>query len=209
MDRPQPQAGTLLTIYDFVVANKAFSADFVRANTVDKTQSSPIAQYLSFCSYLYQHAYRSQRATQYAHLTLFTIQNLVEDLDIVRKLCETTVPVRLSRQRPPQLPMVTADRTLAANMIDIMVDSINHNLRKKLDVELYMLNVGILLRLITFLGKARIRLSKITMPATLYLSSYTDSEKTQYTTGQSSGVHFYLLSASSLSTLTTYALSIA
>jgi hypothetical protein len=161
--RPQPQAGTLLTVYDFIVANKAFSADFVRVNTVDKTQSSPIAQYLSFCSYLYQHAYRSQRATQYAHLTLFTIQNLVEDLDIVRKLCETTVPVRLSRQRPPQLPLVATDRTVAANVIDIMVDSINHNLRKKLDVELYMLNVGILLRLITFLGKARIRLGKMTV----------------------------------------------
>lgn len=79
----------------------------------------------------------------------------------MRKLCETTVPVRLSRQRPPQLPLVTTDRTIAANVIDVMIDSINHNLRKKLDVELYMLNVGILLRLITFLGKARIRLSKI------------------------------------------------
>jgi hypothetical protein len=159
--RPRPQAGTLLTVYDFVSANKAFSADFVKAYGDDKSQSSPFAQYLSFCSYLYQHAYRSQRATQYAHLTLFTIQNLVEDLDIVRKLCETTVPLRLSRQRPPHLPLVTTDRTLAANIIDVMIDSINHNLRKKLDVELYMLNVGILLRLITFLSKARIRLSTL------------------------------------------------
>ena len=103
----------------------------------------------------------TKRATQYAHLTLVTIQNLVEDLDVVKKLCETTVPVRLSRQRPPQLPLVTASRTLAANLIDIMVDSINHNLRKKLDVELYMLNVGILLRLITFLSKSRTRLSML------------------------------------------------
>ncbi|KAH0289544.1 DUF1741-domain-containing protein [Aureobasidium namibiae CBS 147.97] len=158
-EQPQPQAGTLLTVYDFVSANKAFSADFVRAYGDDKTQSSPFAQYLSFCSYLYQHAYRSRRATQYAHVTLFTIQNLVEDLDVVKKLCETTVPVRLSRQRPPQLPLVSADRTLAANIIDVMIDSINHNLRKKLDVELYMLNIGILLRLITFLSKARIRLT--------------------------------------------------
>lgn len=144
-----------------MVANKAFSADFVRAFDDEKTQSSPFAQYLSFCSYLYQHAYRSQRATQYAHLTLFTIQNLVEDLDVVKKLCETTVPVRLSRQRPPQLPLVTADRSLAANLLDVMIDSINHNLRKKLDVELYMLNVGIILRIITFLSKARIRLSTL------------------------------------------------
>jgi hypothetical protein len=159
--RPLPQAGTLLTVYDFVVANKAFSADFVQVYGNEKSQSSPFAQYLSFCSYLYQHAYRSQRATQYAHLTLFTIQNLVEDLDVVKKLSEATVPVRLSRQRPPHLPLVTADRTLAANIIDVMIDSINHNLRKKLDVELYMLNVGILLRLITFLSKARIRLSTL------------------------------------------------
>ncbi|KAI5252046.1 DUF1741-domain-containing protein [Aureobasidium subglaciale] len=157
--RPQPHAGILLTVYDFVVANKLFCADFVRVYSENKKESSPMAHYLSFCSYLYQHAYRSQRATQYAHLTLFTIQNLVEDLDIAKKICETTVPVRLSRQRPPQLPMVTSDRTLAANIIDIMIDSVNHNLRKKLDVELYRLNVGIILRLVTFLSKARIRLT--------------------------------------------------
>ncbi|THW81752.1 DUF1741-domain-containing protein [Aureobasidium pullulans] len=99
------------------------------------------------------------RATQYAHITLFTIQNMVEDLEIAKKLCETTVPLRLSRQRPPQLPVIATDRTLAANIIDMMIDCINHNLRKKLDVELYMLNVGILLRLVTFLSKARIRLT--------------------------------------------------
>ncbi|KEQ97897.1 hypothetical protein AUEXF2481DRAFT_77795 [Aureobasidium subglaciale EXF-2481] len=158
-EQPQPHAGILLTVYDFVVANKLFCADFVRVYSENKKESSPMAHYLSFCSYLYQHAYRSQRATQYAHLTLFTIQNLVEDLDIAKKICETTVPVRLSRQRPPQLPMVTSDRTLAANIIDIMIDSVNHNLRKKLDVELYRLNVGIILRLVTFLSKARIRLT--------------------------------------------------
>ncbi|THY62382.1 DUF1741-domain-containing protein [Aureobasidium pullulans] len=159
MYRPRSQAGILLTVYDFVVANKAFSADFVGTYTEGKKESSPIAQYLSFCSYLYQHAYRSQRATQYAHITLFTIQNMVEDLEIAKKLCETTVPLRLSRQRPPQLPVIATDRTLAANIIDMMIDCINHNLRKKLDVELYMLNVGILLRLVTFLSKARIRLT--------------------------------------------------
>jgi hypothetical protein len=93
-------------------------------------------------------------------MTLLTIQNLVEDLDIVKKLCETSVPVRLSRQRPPQLPLVSTDRTLAANIIDIMIDCINHNLRKKLDVELYLLNMGILLRLITYLSKTRVRLCK-------------------------------------------------
>lgn len=172
MYRPQSQAGILLTVYDFVVANKAFSADFVGTYTEGKKESSPIAQYLSFCSYLYQHAYRSQRATQYAHITLFTIQNMVEDLEIAKKLCETTVPLRLSRQRPPQLPVIATDRTLAANIIDMMIDCINHNLRKKLDVELYMLNVGILLRLVTFLSKARIRLSELSLPSNIMNSNH-------------------------------------
>ena len=46
--------------------------------------------------------------------------------------------VRLCRQRPPYLPLIRKERMTAAIILDIMVDGINHNLRRRLDVELYL-----------------------------------------------------------------------
>lgn len=158
-EQPKAEAASLLAVYDFVLANKIFCLELIQARPEGKQEISSIAAFLSLCSYLYQHAHRSARAASYAHLTLFIIQILVEDPGIVKRLCETSTPVRLSRQRPPYLPVTKGERPLAANIIDIMMDSMNHNLRKKLDVDLYVLNFGILLRLMSFLCKARIRLT--------------------------------------------------
>jgi hypothetical protein len=47
---------------------------------------------------------------------------------------------------------------LAASMLDTMIDGINHNLRRRLDVDLYILCVGIILRLISHLSRSRTRL---------------------------------------------------
>jgi hypothetical protein len=136
--RPKPEAAVLLAMYDFVLSNKLFCAELVQVRVENKQQISGVASFLSFCSYLYQHAHRSARAASYAQLTLFIIQILVEDPAMAKKLCETTASVRLSRQRAPYLPVIRGDRTFAANIIDIMADSINHNLRKRLDVGLYV-----------------------------------------------------------------------
>jgi hypothetical protein len=40
-----------------------------------------------------------------------------------------------------------------------MVDGMNHNLRKRLDVDMYILSVGIILRLISHLSRSRTRLN--------------------------------------------------
>lgn len=138
ISRPNPDAACLLAMYDFVLANKLFCVDLIQTRADKKQEGPSIASFLSFCSYLYQHAHRSSRAGSYAHLTLFIIQILVEDMAIVKRLCETTASVRLCRQRPPYLPIAKGERTLAANIVDVMVDSMNHNLRKRLDVGLYM-----------------------------------------------------------------------
>jgi len=50
------------------------------------------------------------------------------------------------------------ERTLAASVMDTMVDGINHNLRRRLDVGLYTLCVGILLRVISYMSRSRTRL---------------------------------------------------
>lgn len=69
------------------------------------------------------------------------------------------MPVRLCRQRQPYLPLVRGDRVLAVCILDIMIDGINHNLKRRLDVDLYILCVGIILRVISHLSRSRTRLS--------------------------------------------------
>jgi hypothetical protein len=67
--------------------------------------------------------------------------------------------VRLCRQRQPYLPLVRGDRVFAASILDTMIDGINHNLRRRLDVELYILCIGIILRIISHLSRSRTRLN--------------------------------------------------
>lgn len=67
--------------------------------------------------------------------------------------------MRLCRQRQPYLPLVRNDRILATSILDTMVDGINHNLRRRLDVGLYILCIGNILRLLSHLSRSRTRLS--------------------------------------------------
>lgn len=124
-------------------------------------EEQPIASYLSLTSYLLQHAHLSNRSTYYAHLNLMVFRLLIEDIVVCKKICsdESKVPVRLCRQRPPFLPLVKGDRVFATSVLDMMIDGINHNLRKRLDVSLYNLCVGIMLRLISYLSRSRTRLA--------------------------------------------------
>jgi hypothetical protein len=67
--------------------------------------------------------------------------------------------VRLCRQRQPYLPLIKGERILAASILDTMIDGINHNLRRRLDINLYILFISIILRLISHLSRARTRLN--------------------------------------------------
>lgn len=104
-----------------------------------RTEESPFASFLSLSSYLLQHAHRSARVTRYAELNLFTIRILVEDPVLCKRICsdESKRSVRLCRQRQPYLPLVPGERVLATVILDIMVDAISHNLRRRLDINLY------------------------------------------------------------------------
>lgn len=119
-----------------------------------------MASYISLTSYLLQHAYLSQRATHYANLNLMVFRLLIEDPLMCKRMCsdDSAVPVRLCRQRQPFLPLVKGDRVLATCVLDTMIDGINHNLKKRLDVGLYTLCVGIMLRIISYMSRSRTRL---------------------------------------------------
>ncbi|PGG96769.1 hypothetical protein AJ79_09452 [Helicocarpus griseus UAMH5409] len=158
---PAPEATILLAIYDFINANKLFGFSFVSYMPEKRAEESPFASFLSLTSYLLQHAYRSKRVALYAETNLFSLRILVEEPFLCKQLCsdERKRSVRLCRQRAPYLPLVQGDRILATVIFDIMIDTINHNLRRGLDVTLYCHTISILLRLLTYVSSNKTRLT--------------------------------------------------
>ena len=156
---PGNEAAVLLATYDFAHANKLFCFNFVTL-PAEKGGEAPLSSFLSFTSYLLQHAYSSSRTSLYSHLNLLIIRLLLEDQVLCKRICsdESKMAVRLCRQRQPSLPSVRGDRIFAASILDTMIDGINHNLRRRLDVDLYILFIGIVLRLISHLSRSRTRL---------------------------------------------------
>jgi hypothetical protein len=73
----------------------------------------------------------------------------VEDQILIKRLCsdDSKLAVRLCRQRQPYLPLVRGDRVPATVILDLMIDGINHNLRRRLDAEFYTC-VAVLVRTI-------------------------------------------------------------
>jgi hypothetical protein len=138
--RPGPEVCILLTTYDFANANKLFCFNFVHSKPETKADATPLSSFLSLTSYLFQHAYRSARSSIYTCLSLYTLQVILEDQVLAKRICseESKTVVRLCRQRAPYLPAVRGERVLATVLLDLFIDGINHNLRKKLDVEFYM-----------------------------------------------------------------------
>ncbi|KAH7075466.1 hypothetical protein BKA63DRAFT_412669 [Paraphoma chrysanthemicola] len=158
---PGAEVGVLLSTYDFAHANKVFCFNLVTLQSEKKPDTSPLSAYLSLTSYLFQHAHRSSRAALYAYLSLFILQILVEDQPLLKRLCseENKISVRLCRQRQPYLPLIKGDRVTATIFLDLMIDGINHNLRRRLDVEFYILCLGILLRSVSYLSRSKVRLT--------------------------------------------------
>ncbi|PWW77545.1 DUF1741-domain-containing protein [Tuber magnatum] len=160
-DLPGPNAAILLATYDFVNANKLFCHNFVNYQDSDPKVESPICSYISLTSYLLHHAHRSSRLSLYSRLNLLVLRIFLEDQTLCKRLIsdETKSFVRLCRQKPPHLPVVRSKRSLLTAIIDAVVDGINHNLRKRLDVQLYSASIGILSRSISFLIRSRTRIT--------------------------------------------------
>nr|POE54160.1 upf0588 membrane protein [Quercus suber] len=184
--RPGVEASTLLTLYDFTLANKVFSHHFISAPAIDNKNAAPFSNFLSFSSYLFQHAYRSQRASLYAYLALLTLLIVVEDSILAKLLCDIITPVRLCRQRPPHLPFAsTHGRPYTACIIDLLVGGMNHNLRKRLDTNFYIQSLAILSRLLRYLARSRTKLQyhwselwRSLLSFTRFLNTYPDDLKT-------------------------------
>ncbi|KIW14485.1 hypothetical protein PV08_07269 [Exophiala spinifera] len=160
---PQPDAACILSLYSFVQANSLFSATLLNlpsSTNGKESKETPLSAFLSLTSYISHHAYRGPRQSTYGALSLLSLRVLVEDALLIKKLCspDSKTTVRLCRQRAPHLPLVTSPRVPAAVILDICTDTLSHNLRKRLDVNLYSLALGIILRIVTHLEQTKTRL---------------------------------------------------
>ncbi|KAJ5109026.1 hypothetical protein N7456_005701 [Penicillium angulare] len=157
---PAQESAILLATYDFANSNKLFGYHMVHMPG-EKNEESPLSNFLSLTSYLLQHAYRSVRVAHYAELSLFTLRILVEDPTLCKHICseDGKRKVRICRQRQPYLPVVGGDRVVATVIFDVMIDTITHNLRRRLDVNIYSHTIAITLRLLTYLSMNKIRLT--------------------------------------------------
>ena len=156
---PSDEASILLPTYSFIYSNKLFASIFISTSS-QTSKETPIAAFLSLASYLSHHAYRSDRCLRYTILSLLTIQSLVEDAVNIKRLSsdQSKTSIRLCRQRAPSSPLITSDRTPASATLDICSDLISHNLRRRLDIPLYSLTIGIILRISTQLSHNKTRL---------------------------------------------------
>ena len=135
---PDPEIAVLLMSYEFSHANKAFSLAFIRAKGLLGGET-PFGVFLSLTSYLTTQQSRSLRATLYSRLAIFIIRHLIDDSSLMALLQheDTKSKIRICRQRQPSLPLVSKERKLVEGILDICVGGIDHNLRRRLDVELY------------------------------------------------------------------------
>jgi hypothetical protein len=136
--RPNPEIAVLLMSYEFSQANKAFSLGFIRSKPT--SGETPFGAFLSLSSYLATQQSRSLRATLYSRLALLTIRNLIDDSSLMALLQheDTKSRIRICRQRQPFLPIISTERKLVEGILDICVCGIDHNLRRRLDVEFYL-----------------------------------------------------------------------
>ena len=158
--RPIPECAILLATYDFVNANKVFGLKFASPPSEPPSGSAPIDNFLSFGSYLFQNAHRSTRASLYSQIILVTLRVLLEDVVVARCLCngELLTSIRLCRQRQPLLPASRTHRTRIAILLDVLVGGISHNLRRRLDVDLYVMFLEPILRTLSYLSHSRARI---------------------------------------------------
>ncbi|RAK82692.1 ARMH3 family protein [Aspergillus fijiensis CBS 313.89] len=158
---PAQQAAILLATYDFINANKLFGLHLISLAPEKDNEESPFASFLSLTSYLLQHAYRSARTAHYAELNLLILRIISEDNALCKQLCsdESKRKVRLCRQKQPYLPLIVGERVPTTAIFDILIDTLTHNLRRRLDVNLYSHCIAIFLRLLTYLSKNKIRLT--------------------------------------------------
>ncbi|MCJ1309059.1 hypothetical protein MMC25_002714 [Agyrium rufum] len=157
---PSSETAVFLATYDFADANRMFASELLMC-PADSKAESPSSAFLSSTSYILHHAFRSSRATTYGLLNLTILRIAVEDPSICKQICneDMSIAVRFCRQRQPFLPPESSKlRPVAAHILDIALDAINHNIRRRLDFQLYASCIMLTHRLLCHLSTTRTHL---------------------------------------------------
>ncbi|KAK9479256.1 hypothetical protein V1514DRAFT_292216 [Lipomyces japonicus] len=157
---PAPTASILLATSNFVNVNKFFSRVLLDTKRLNDYQESPFASFVSLSSYVLEHQHRSDRQAHYARLFLLIFRILIEDSVTLQKLVSHDLrsSVRICRQRHPFLPLVKGERLLIDGILDSLVCAIDHNMKKNLDLPMYLLTIRVIHRILSQLKRNRVRL---------------------------------------------------
>ncbi|GAA5892010.1 hypothetical protein JCM5296_004660 [Sporobolomyces johnsonii] len=152
---PNEMVVILLPFYDLLNSNKTFGS--LVFSSVDGEAPILPPALISLSSYIVCHASTSLRAQLYSRLCLILLMILVEEGE--GKLTAEAPEIRLCRQRQPMLAHQNgANRPPIAAMVDTVVIFLRHNLRKRLDVETYVVALRLLQRIMQQLKAERVRL---------------------------------------------------
>ncbi|KAK9471058.1 uncharacterized protein V1510DRAFT_368759 [Dipodascopsis tothii] len=159
---PPPSVTILLATIEFVHINKFFCKLLIEARPSNawSPPESPFAAFISLSSYLLHHQHRSERHRIYARVPLLVFRILAEDQNLFQVLTSPNNRsiLRLCRQRVPLLPLVKDERLLVEGVLDCLVASIDHSMKKSLDVSMYEATLACIRRIISQLKRQRIRL---------------------------------------------------
>ncbi|ODQ63328.1 DUF1741-domain-containing protein [Nadsonia fulvescens var. elongata DSM 6958] len=168
---------SLLSLYEFINVNKVFARKFVETtlssplcqnipDSLKSNQESPFCSFISLCSYMFQNQSQSSRTALYSKLCLVILRIILEDQGAVTKALVSSEfksnNIQICRQRSPAFPIektrVIRGRLLIEGCLDSLICCIQHNMKKALDVEMYILTLENLRRIIIYLNSSQIRL---------------------------------------------------
>ncbi|KAI8145127.1 hypothetical protein BJV82DRAFT_655834 [Fennellomyces sp. T-0311] len=154
-DLPSYESSLFLVLYDLISSNPHFITIFLQIctqRTEKKEDNIPIAELLSYVSYLFQHN-RNPRAFVYTRLTLLILLCLSENYSVLKYMTkeESQMTIRLCRQRPTPIPLVKKPQSLFCSLLDVLLIFLKYNIRKKLDLVTYKLALSIIHRILLYL----------------------------------------------------------
>ncbi|KAI9494896.1 hypothetical protein BDB00DRAFT_816251 [Zychaea mexicana] len=154
-DLPPYESALFLVLYDLISSNPHFIIVYLQICTQHSEQKqdlNPLAELLSYCSYLFQHN-RNPRSFIYTRLTLLMLLCLSENYSVLKYIAkeDSQMTARLCRQRPTPLPLVKKPRSLFCVILDVLVIFLKYNMRKKLSLVTYKIAFSIIHRILLYL----------------------------------------------------------
>lgn len=175
-----------LTTYEFINVNKVYAKLLLECPS-GKTKNTPFSNFLSLSTNLFQNQHRTTRAALYARLHLLILRILIESPPPSLLLSNDlrTSDIIISQQRQPMLPTVTTPRLLVEGVLDSLVLAVRHNMKRSLDIDMYILTFTVIFQIVHLLRESKIALSyhwselwKTTFSFIKYINSHPPDPRT-------------------------------